>query len=64
MTKRFVLAADTDSVLRMVPSVRVVGIFFKVHSSAKLDGIFIVARNIFSKQLNSTLSADGFFYVR
>lgn len=45
--KRFVLAADTDNVFRIVPSVNVDGIFLKVHSSAKLDGIFMVARNIF-----------------
>lgn len=45
--KRFVLAADKDNVFRIVPSVIVDGIFFNVHSSAKLDGIFIVARNIF-----------------
>lgn len=45
--KRFVLAADTDNVFRIVPSVNVDGIFLKVHSSAKLDGIFMVARNMF-----------------
>lgn len=44
--KRFELAADTDSVFRIVPSVNVDGTFFNVHSSAKLDGIFIVARNM------------------
>lgn len=48
MTNRFVLAADTDNVFRMVASVKDAGIFFSVHSNARLDGIFIVARSIFN----------------
>lgn len=49
MMKRFVLAADTDIGLRSGLSANVAGTFFNVHSlSAKLDGIFIVARNIFA----------------
>lgn len=47
MMKRFDLAADTDIGLRNGLSANVAGTFFNVHSSAKLDGIFIVARNIF-----------------
>lgn len=48
MIKRFVLAADTDIGLRNGLSANVAGTFFNVHSlSARLDGIFIVARNIF-----------------
>lgn len=46
MIKRFVLAADTEIGLRSGLSANVAGTFFNVHSSARLDGIFIVARNI------------------
>lgn len=48
MMKRFDLAADTEIGLRSGLSANVAGTFFNVHSSAKLDGIFIVARNMFA----------------
>lgn len=59
MTNRFVFVAEMDNVFFIVPSVMVDGIFFKVHSNAKLDGSFS-ARNIVATHKFLCFACDCF----